>query len=360
MRIPRLWQQKRTISWLKCTSKILQNLLYEALKQTGCAVCTPRFLTTLSKGEIKLKKRQSPKSGTALTERAKDVLFGYGLLLPTFLVFSIVILYPIISAVIRSFCDYTFLTVNKPLKWNDFANYKTIFKNGFLTQLWTTMKFTVGTVGIELVLGMSIALLLNTKIRGRNALRSVFLMPWCIPSIVTALLWSWLFQAQYGIINYVLYGLGLISNPTAEWVLNPSTSLGVVTIAVVWRQTPYMLVMILAGLQSINHDLVEAASIDGANSFRVFWHITLPGIRVVLGNTIITCIMASFQQFTIIYNMTAGGPLGKTTTLSIAAYKQAFTQLDLGVGSAICVIWMMLLGAAIAIYNMKTKRFDEL
>ena len=126
MRIPRLWQQKRTISWLKCTSKILQNLLYEALKQTGCAVCTPRFLTTLSKGEIKLKKRQSPKNGIALTERAKDVLFGYGLLLPTFLVFSIVILYPIVSAVIRSFCDYTFLTVNKPLKWNDFANYKTI------------------------------------------------------------------------------------------------------------------------------------------------------------------------------------------------------------------------------------------
>ena len=207
---------------------------------------------------------------------------------------------------------------------------------------------------------MSIALLLNSKIRGRNALRSVFLMPWCIPSIVTALLWSWLFQAQYGIINYVLYALGFISNPNAEWVLNPDTSLGVVTIAVVWRQTPYMLVMILAGLQSINHDLVEAASLDGANSFRVFWHIMLPGIRVVLGNTIITCIMASFQQFTIIYNMTAGGPLGKTTTLSIAAYKQAFTQLDLGAGSAIGVMWMMILGVGISIYNTKTKRFDEM
>ncbi len=212
-----------------------------------------------------MKKRQSPRNGIALTERAKDVLFGYGLLLPTFLVFSIVILYPIISAVIRSFCDYTFLTVNKPLKWNDFANYKTIFKNGFLTQLWTTMKFTVGTVGIELVLGMSIALLLNTKIRGRNALRSVFLMPWCIPSIVTALLWSWLFQAQYGIINYVLYGLGLISNPTAEWVLNPSTSLGVVTIAVVWRQTPYMLVsLIYRNLLSIEtEELMARHPFDG-------------------------------------------------------------------------------------------------
>lgn len=307
-----------------------------------------------------MEKKNNQMRGLAVSERTKDVLFGYGLLLPTFVVFFVVILYPIISAVIRSFCDYTFLTVNKPLKWNDFANYRTIFKNGFLTQLWTTIQFTFGTVAIELILGMSIALLLNSKIRGRNALRSVFLMPWCIPSIVTALLWSWLFQAQYGIINYVLYALGLISNPNAEWVLNPDTSLGVVTIAVVWRQTPYMLVMILAGLQSINHDLVEAASLDGANSFRVFWHIMLPGIRVVLGNTIITCIMASFQQFTIIYNMTAGGPLGKTTTLSIAAYKQAFTQLDLGAGSAIGVMWMMILGVGISIYNTKTKRFDEM
>ena len=307
-----------------------------------------------------MEKKNNQMRGSTISERAKDILFGYGLLLPTFIVFFVVILYPIISAVIRSFCDYTFLTVNKPLRWNDFANYRTILKNGFLTQLWTTIRFTFGTVAIELILGMSIALLLNSKIRGRNALRSVFLMPLCIPSIVTALLWSWLFQAQYGIINYVLYALGFISNPNAEWVLNPDTSLGVVTIAVVWRQTPYMLVMILAGLQSINHDLVEAASLDGANSFRVFWHIMLPGIRVVLGNTIITCIMASFQQFTIIYNMTAGGPLGKTTTLSIAAYKQAFTQLDLGAGSAIGVMWMMILGVGISIYNTKTKRFDEM
>ena len=307
-----------------------------------------------------MEKKNNQMRGSTISERAKDILFGYGLLLPTFIVFFVVILYPIISAVIRSFCDYTFLTVNKPLRWNDFANYRTILKNGFLTQLWTTIRFTFGTVAIELILGMSIALLLNSKIRGRNALRSVFLMPWCIPSIVTALLWSWLFQAQYGIINYVLYALGFISSPNAEWVLNPDTSLGVVTIAVVWRQTPYMLVMILAGLQSINHDLVEAASLDGANSFRVFWHIMLPGIRVVLGNTIITCIMASFQQFTIIYNMTAGGPLGKTTTLSIAAYKQAFTQLDLGAGSAIGVMWMMILGVGISIYNTKTKRFDEM
>lgn len=307
-----------------------------------------------------MKHNSSSAGGLRLKEQTKDVLFGYGLLLPTFIVFSIVILMPIVNAVIHSFCDYTFLTVNKPLKWNNFGNYKTIFKDGFLSQFWTTIKFTFGTVGIELIIGMSVALLLNSKIRGRNALRSVFLMPWTIPSIVTALLWSWLFQAQYGIINYVLYGLGLISNPNAEWILNPSTALGVVTVAVVWRQTPYMLVMILAGLQSINQDLIEAAAIDGANTVQTFFKIKIPAIKMVLGNTIITCIMASFQQFTIIYNMTAGGPLGKTMTLSITAYKQAFTQLNLGAGSAIGVIWMMILGAGISIYNTKSKRFDNI
>ena len=306
-----------------------------------------------------LKENAGTRSGRRLDEHQKDMLFGYALMLPTFIVFSIVILYPILSAVVRSFCDYTFLTVKNPLKWNDFGNYKTIFKNGFLTQLWTTLKFTTFTVGAELVIGMSLALLMNSKIRGVGALRSVFLMPWTIPSIVTALLWSWLFQGQYGIINYVLYGLGLISNPNAEWLLNPSTSLMTVTVAVVWRQTPYMLVMILAGLQSVNQDLVEAAAIDGANGIQTFFRIKIPAIRMVLGNTILTCIMSSFQQFTIIYNMTAGGPLGKTTTLSIAAYKQAFTSLDLGAGSAIGVIWMLLLGTAISIYNAKSKRFDN-
>ena len=295
-----------------------------------------------------------------LTERHKDVLFGYGLLLPALAVMALVILYPIINAIAMSFCDYTFFTVNKDPQWNNFANYKKIFKDDFLEHLLHTVIFTIGTVSLELVIGMGIALLLNAKIRGRNALRSLFLMPWTIPSIVTALLWSWLFQAQYGIINYVLDFFGLIENPNMEWLQNPNTSMLTVVIAVVWRQTPYMLVMILAGLQSVRQDLVEAAALDGANGAQIFLKVKLPAIKSVLGTTIITCIMSSFQQFTIIYNMTSGGPMGTTTTMSIAAYKQAFTSYDLGAGAAIGVIWLIILSVGVSIYNVKSKRFDSM
>lgn len=293
-----------------------------------------------------------------ISEKKKDMLFGYALLIPTFAVFALVILYPIIHGIVMSFCDYTFFTVNKSPEWNNFGNYKAIFENGFLSQLWNTIVFTAGTVVLELLIGMGIALLLNAEIKGRSALRSLFLMPWTIPSIVVALLWSWLFQPQYGIINYILESLGLVG-PNQEWIQNPDTAMIAVIIACVWRQMPYMLVMILAALQGVRQDLVEAAAIDGADSIQIFFKIKLPAIKIVLGTTIMTCVMSSFQQFTIIYNMSAGGPLGKTTTMSIAAYKEAFTNYNLGTGAAIGVIWLLILGTAISIFNIKSKRFDE-
>ena len=293
-----------------------------------------------------------------ISEKWKDHLFGYSLMLPTFLVFSLVILFPILKGVVMSFYNYTYATIKKGPTWNNFENYVTIFEEGFLSQLLRTLIFTVGTVGLELIIGMCIALLLNMNIRGRNAFRSLFLMSWTIPSIVTALLWSWLFNAQYGLIDYVLSRLGLISDPNMQWLQSPSLAMVTVIIAVVWRQTPYMLGMILAGLQSINQDLVEAAAIDGASVIQTFFRVKLPGIRTVLGNTIITCVMSSFQQFTIIMNMTQGGPMKMTTTMSIAAYKLAFTSRNLGAGAAIGVIWMLLLGTGVTIYNHVSRRFD--
>ena len=294
-----------------------------------------------------------------LKEKTADNLFGYALLLPTFLVFALVILFPIGKGIVMSFYDYTFLTIKKGPTWNNFQNYVTIFKEGFPAQLGRTLLFTVGTVGLELVIGMVIALLLNANIRGRNVFRSLYLMSWTIPSIVTALLWSWLFNAQYGIIDYVLSKLHIISDPNMQWLLSTDRAMISVIIAVVWRQTPYMLVMILAGLQSINMDLVEAAAIDGANAFQTFFSVKLPSIKTVIGNTVITCVMSSFQQFTIIRNMTQGGPMDKTMTMSLATYRLAFTNMNLGGGAAIGVVWMIILGTAITLYNHFTKRFDE-
>lgn len=292
-----------------------------------------------------------------LSEAGKDRVFGYALLLPTFLVFALVIMYPILNGVVMSFSDYSYFTVSRGegFRWNNFANYKTIMENGFAKQLRKTITFTLATVLAELIIGMSIAIMLNSnKIqRGRGLLRSLFLMPWTIPSIVVALLWNWLFNSSFGVWNYIF------GTPNMEWIQNPKTAMFTVVVACVWRQTPYMLIMLLAALQNVNQDLIEAATIDGANTFQIFWHITLPSIKQVLGTTVITCIMSSFQQFTIIYQMTNGGPVDTTTTMSIGAYKLAFTNMDLGAGAAVGVIWMIILIVGVSIFNTKTKRFDN-
>lgn len=295
-----------------------------------------------------------------LSERGKDLVFAYTLLLPAIFVFMLVIFFPIVKGIAASFCDYTLIHMNDGMKWNNFENYKTILANGaFVKQLVNTLIFVVGTVGLEFIVGLALALLLNSKIKGRSLFRSAFLIPWTIPSIVVAVLWAWMFQAQFGVLNYIFDSMGLIDNSHMEWLQNPSTAMITVIVACFWRQTPYMIVMLLSGLQAVRDDLLEAAEMDGANYWQRLRAIILPSIKPVIGTTLITSILSSFQQFTIIYNMTEGGPIDATTTLSIATYKQAFTSYDLGAGSALGVIWLVILGTIVTVYNVKSKRFDD-
>lgn len=295
-----------------------------------------------------------------ISERGKDLVFAYALLLPAIAVFLIVIFFPILKGIAASFCDYTILNMKKGMVWNNFANYQKVFANGdFWKQLKTTLVFVFGTVGLEFVIGLALALLLNSGIKGRSLLRASFLIPWTIPSIVVAVLWSWMFQAQFGVLNYLFSELGLLSNPYMEWLQNPKTAMITIIVAVVWRQTPYMIVMLLSGLQSVREDLLEAAELDGANYWQRLTSIILPSMKTVIGSTLISAFLTSFQQFTIIYNMTDGGPIDATTTLSIATYKLAFTSYDLGAGSALGVIWLVILGSIVTIYNVKSKRFDD-
>ena len=136
---------------------------------------------------------QLPRHG--ISERGKDLIFAYTLLIPAILVFLIVIFFPIMKGIAASFCDYTILNMKKGMIWNNFANYKKVLGNGdFLKQLMTTLVFVFGTVGLQFVIGLTLALLLNTEIKGRSLLRASFLIPWTIPSIVVAVLWSWMFQ----------------------------------------------------------------------------------------------------------------------------------------------------------------------
>jgi len=293
------------------------------------------------------------------TKRKGDLLFSYALMFPAIFVLALVIFYPMVKGIFVSFCDYTFMTLKTP-KWNNFENYKKIFtENAFLIYLRNTGSYVIGSVGIQFVLAMMLALLLNTEIVGKKVFRSLYLMSWTIPTIVVSILWAWLLQPQYGLFNYILHSLGLISDPNMQWLSDPKYAMKGVILATVWKQCPYMIIMILAGLQSVRSDLLDAAAIDGASRFRTFISVVLPSIAMVLGTTVIISILDAFQQFTIIFNMTAGGPLKTTTTLSIAAYKEAFTQYDLGAGSAIGVIWMIILSTITIIFNVKSKRLED-
>ena len=293
------------------------------------------------------------------TKRKGDLLFSYALMLPALFVLALVIFYPMVKGIFVSFCEYNFKCLNNP-QWNAFGNYKKIFKdNAFLTYMGNTVYYVGGTVGTQFLLAMMLALLLNSGIKGQRFFRSLFLMSWTIPTIVVSILWSWLLQPQYGLFNYILHSLKLIQDPNMQWLSNPQFAMPGVILATVWKQTPYMIIMILAGLQSANPDLLDAAAIDGASWFKTFINVVLPSIAVVLSTTVIISVLDAFQQFTIIFNMTAGGPLRRTTTLSIAADKEAFTLYDLGAGSAIGVIWMMILMTITIIFNVKSQRLED-
>ena len=285
-----------------------------------------------------------------LTKKRQDVLFSLLLIMPAFIVLVLVIFYPILQSIRYSFTDYTLATRNNP-PWNDFENYRRLFASGEIyTYFKNTFIYVFFVVAGQLVFALGIALLLNTKINFRDTFRGLFLLSWTIPSVVVAFLWIWLLQPQYGVVNFVLFKLGLIER-NLQWTQNPDLAMVSIVLAAGWRQTPMMIVMFLAGLQSVPAQLVEAARIDGANNVQAFRHITIPILRPVIGATVLIAIINNFQMFTIIFNMTHGGPLDKTTTLSIATYTKAFQEFDMGVGAAIGVLWLVVLVILTLIYR---------
>ena len=300
------------------------------------------------------------KTGTigSLKKRNKqDTLFASALLLPTFIIFGIVVFFPIIKGIVVSFCDYRLATLNNPV-WNNFENYKKIFKHGqILVYFKNTFIYVFFIVVIKFSIGMGIALLINANVKGRKLIRGLYLVPWTIPSVVVAILWKWMFQQQFGVLNYILYHLKLTSTINISWFQDSTLAYVSVIIAVLWRQLPYVIVMLLAGLQSVDKSLIEQATIEGACSRQVFRHVTIPAILPVITTTVWISIMDNFQMFTIIFNMTGGGPLESTTTLSIAAYKKAFMAYDFGQGSAIGVMWMLVLIIATVIYNKMNSKY---
>lgn len=292
-----------------------------------------------------------------------DSTFGFLMMVPALLVLLVVIAFPIGKGIYASFCEYGLRELRKgifDLEWNNFANYKLMLKNN---QIFTYFKNTIIFVGlvvvIQFVLGLAIALLLDSKIKGRGVIRGFMLVPWTIPSVVTAIVWRFMTNSSYGVLNWFAFKLGIIPTLDYSWTLQAGTAMALIVIAAVWRQLPYMMVMILAGLQSVDKTLLEAGRVDGANYFQSLFNITIPSIRPVIVTSIWIAIMNNFQMYTIIANVTNGGPVGATTTLSIAAYNAAFQSYDFGYGAAIGVVWLVALFIITMFSNKLTDKYSE-
>ncbi|MBN2625024.1 MAG: sugar ABC transporter permease [Spirochaetales bacterium] len=284
-------------------------------------------------------------------EQRGDRIFGAVLLVPSILIVGGFIFLPVIQSLYYSFFDYKLTRKKVPLTWNSFGNYRSLWESGKLQHAFSvTFQFMVIVVVLVFLLGLVMALLLNRGGKGERAKRTLALLPWGTPTVIVALLWSWMFQPEYGVVNFFLLKLHLVAEPIS-FLVNPNTALGSVAVAAVWKQLPFLFIMLLAGLQGVPSEMYEAAHIDGAPPLRVFWHITLPFLRNVIRSSILVTIITNFKQFPLFWTMTGGGPMGRTETLAVLAYKNAFVNLNFGAGAAVAASWMAALIIFSLIYN---------
>ncbi|GAA3129354.1 sugar ABC transporter permease [Kribbella aluminosa] len=273
------------------------------------------------------------------------------LVLPAVTLLTAVLIYPLIGAVIDAFFDHNLLVSGRTFTGLD--NLASAAKD-----LWpllrTTLLFAVPATLLPFLIGLVAALGLNQRMRGRGILRSVLLVPWILPGVVVSFLWLWIFDANYGVLNGVLRSIGLIDS-NVGWLDSGTGALLAVVVARCWSTFPWMMVMLLAGLQALPAGAIEAAHVDGANALQRFRFITWPSLRPVAGVVVLLEFMWNFQHFDTIYVLTGGGPARATTTFSLAVYETAFKGFDLGKASAIGLLWLAFLLPIVLIYLRITE-----
>ncbi len=294
-------------------------------------------------------------SSHAVGTKVQDILYFLALITPAFLVLSIVTVVPIVQAVDFSFREVGLLSAQKPFV--GMQNFKKVIRDRVFWQaLLNTLVYAGGSVSGQFVSAFLLAILLNQQIRGTVLFRMLALTPWMTPLVVVGLLWRWMYNPSFGIVNQALLGLGLISKPIG-WLGDMSLALPAVIVADIWKRTPFMMIMLLAGLQAVSTELYEAGKIDGTSWFSEFWHITLPSMRGTVVVVTLLGLIWNIQQMTIIWLMTKGGPAHATETIVIYVYTNAFRFLDMGYASAVGIVMMVLsLALAVAYLRMVQSR----
>lgn len=279
----------------------------------------------------------------------------YALLSPAVLVTLAIVFFPMVQAAWMSLHDYV-LFKPKDMQFVGLQNFITALQDEVF---WISLRHTLLWIGItvpaQLILGLITALLLNQKFFWRPLARALIIIPWALPSVVIALMWVWIYDSNYGILNELLLRLDIIKT-AVPWLADPDTALYAIILTLTWQGFPFFAVMILAGLQSIPASYYEAASIDGASVWRQFWHITLPGIAGVMMTAVLLRVIWVANSIDVIFVMTGGGPGYSTYTLPLYAFVKARTSLDFGYGSALAVLFTLLLLGFVILYIQRVNK----
>jgi len=284
-----------------------------------------------------------------------DAGIGYLFVLPLVVLVLLLIAYPLGSAVYLSLTEKY---VGYPPRFVGLKNYVELTGDPvFRKVIWNSAVFTVGSVTVKLMIGLLMALSLHQALFARRLVRGILLLPWVVPTVITALAWHWMFDALRGFINVSLETLGLIGEPIA-WLGQPSTAMMAVVVVNIWRGFPFFGVSLLAGLQAIPADLYEAAAVDGASATQRFRHVTLPGLRPVIFVTTLISTIFTLNDFNIVYVMTRGGPGIATHILATYTYEVGFQALRWGRAVAVSMYLMPLVVVMIVVLARRLTRED--
>ena len=290
--------------------------------------------------------------------RVRQLMVGYSYLLPAALCMLATVVVPIGMAMKMSLYNDV---LYKPQEYRfiGLGNYVRLAQDPvFWLTLWNSFVWVFGSVVLQFVAGFAAALLLHQAFRGRALVRMLALLPWIIPGVVVGLIWEWLYQPNYGVINDLLIRAGWLHDRIA-WLSSPDLAMAAVVVTNVWRGIPFFAIMLLAGLQAIPGELYEAAHVDGAGVLARFRHITLPLLRPIIVVATATRIIWTFNYADLIFVMTSGGPANATQITSTYTLLQAYANLDFGYAAALSVVLLLVMLAFTAAYLRLTRGVEE-
>lgn len=292
---------------------------------------------------------------TPPANRTRWQILPYVLVSPTVLIILVIIFWPMAEAMFLSLHDYVLFRPNQ-LTFVGLGNFIAAMQDEvFWISVGNTALWIGLTVPLQLLLGLTAAVLLNRDFFWRPLARALIIIPWALPSVVIALMWRWIYDPNSGVLNDILFRLGLLQT-TIPWLSDPSLALHAIILTMTWQGFPFFAVMLLAALQAVPKSLYEAAALDGATNWQQFVRITLPAIAPVMATAVLLRIVWTANSIDVIYVMTGGGPGYATHTLPLYAFIKARSNLDFGYGSALALLFTAMLAVAVYFYIRRNAK----